>query len=164
MHKQTGLSLTETIILIAVISVSLSLGIPSFTSYYQKQKQQQQKHKLLNTLQLAKSQAIQKRSTVTVCASSSGNNCSGTWNDGILLFTDHNNNHKFDGADKPLRHVKIDKNNGLLEFKAFPSNKYLQFSATGMLTSNNGSFYYTSNTPGTSFKLIINKAGRIRIS
>ncbi len=102
--KNRGFTLIELMVVIALMGmlsgVLISMGdlIRDYrVSYVQK--------RVYYSLLLAKSEAIKRNTTVSVCRSSSGNACSGgnNWNDGWIVFTDKNANQQKDSADSLVR-------------------------------------------------------------
>ncbi|WP_330924185.1 GspH/FimT family pseudopilin [Candidatus Sororendozoicomonas aggregata] len=104
LKQQKGFTLIELMVVIALMGmlsgVLISMGdlIRDFrVTYIQK--------RVYYSLILAKSEAIKRNTTVSVCRSPSGSSCSSgnNWNDGWIVFTDKNDNRQKDGVDNLVR-------------------------------------------------------------
>lgn len=87
-RAQTGFTLLELIITIAVLGIFLSLAVPSFLGAIQNNRMSGYANDFITAMQLARSEATQLRRPVSVCASSDGASCTGDWEDGWIVFVD----------------------------------------------------------------------------
>lgn len=88
-NKQGGLTLLELMVGISVLAIILSIGVPGFQSIMQSSRATSIANDLLGHLQLARSEAVRRAQTVTLCPSSDGENCDGSdWEVGWLLLAD----------------------------------------------------------------------------
>ena len=102
--RKSGFSLVELLVTISVAVTLLSLAAPSFLAFINKNRLATASDELFVSLNYARSEAIKRRTTMTLCAkSTTGILCdtSGTAEDyaqGWLVFLDCNNNNAFDTA------------------------------------------------------------------
>jgi len=83
-----GLTLLEVIIALAVAAILAMAGAPSFDNYIRNNGVYADR-KLLNTaLMGARYEAVARNKTVSMCSSSTGTDCSGTWSQGWIVFLD----------------------------------------------------------------------------
>jgi type IV fimbrial biogenesis protein FimT len=105
-HTQSrtrGFSLPELIGVLAVAGLSVSLAVPSYQFLLRTDRQSEAVNRLLTTLQVARSSAITRNTTITVCASLGGKSCDGhSWEDGWLAWSNADA-----GADGVARHVLL---------------------------------------------------------
>ncbi len=101
-NKNNGFTLIELLLGIAIITILLGQAIPSFNQLIEKRKATANVQRLMQTLQLSRTTAITENTTVTICPTSDGLNCSSNWSDGYLSFKDINNNRTFDSGDEKL--------------------------------------------------------------
>lgn len=88
---QRGFSLVELMITIAVAVILMSMAVPSFSSMIMNNRLSATSEELLKGLQLARSEAMRRGATATVCASDGGTACNGTsWKQGWLVWVDLN--------------------------------------------------------------------------
>lgn len=93
MHgTQTGLSLADVTIALAVTAIVLTLGIPSFSQIIDQTRLQSTADRLARDLALARSAAIRGSTPVVMCSSNDGRSCSGEkdWGNGWIIFEDAN--------------------------------------------------------------------------
>ncbi|KTT05021.1 peptidase [Pseudomonas oryzihabitans] len=89
MRTQYGFTLIETMVAIAILAIVISIAAPSFTSMLQSNRAAVLSNELLGTLQIARSEALKRRTNVVLCRSAVGSsNCvNGTdWSSGWLLM------------------------------------------------------------------------------
>ncbi len=105
-----GFNLVELMVVILIISVLLGIGIPSFRYVTNSNRVATQVNTLLGDMQFARSEAIKRGATVSVCAANNPTAvaaaCSGSnaWQQGWVVFVDVNNSGKIDSAaDTVLR-------------------------------------------------------------
>jgi type IV fimbrial biogenesis protein FimT len=89
MKKNTGFTLIELLITIAIISVLLVVGMPSLKNFMQGSQLVASTNELVTAFNVARSEAIKRNGSVTVCESTNGTTCSagtGDWQDGWIVF------------------------------------------------------------------------------
>jgi len=92
--SQQGLSVLELLIVVAAIAIVVLITVPGSTMLLEKYRLKTSSTSLLDGLELAKSEAQLRSSTVKVCPSSNGHSCrkDGNWNYGWVVFSDGNGN------------------------------------------------------------------------
>ena len=93
-HKNLGLTVLETLIILAAVAVVILIAVPGSDVLLEKYRLKSASSALLNGLELAKSEAQTRGSTVIMCPSSNGHSCRSdhNWNHGWLIYTDGNGN------------------------------------------------------------------------
>ena len=93
-HKSLGLTVVEMLIILAAAAVVVLIAVPGSDMLLEKYRLKSASSELLNGLELAKSEAQTRGSTVIMCPSSNGHSCrtDHNWNHGWLVFTDGNGN------------------------------------------------------------------------
>ncbi|PKO39027.1 MAG: hypothetical protein CVU33_06565 [Betaproteobacteria bacterium HGW-Betaproteobacteria-6] len=88
--RQSGLTLVELMVTLAVLAILLSIAVPSFQSAIATSQLTSSTNDLIATLAQARMEALRQGKRVTVCISSNGTQCatSGTWQQGWITFTD----------------------------------------------------------------------------
>jgi type IV fimbrial biogenesis protein FimT len=91
MKSQSGFTLIELMITLTVAGILMMVAVPSYREFIQSNRMTTQVNLLVATLKAARSEAIKRRKTVTVCKSSDQVSCasSGGWEQGwITVATD----------------------------------------------------------------------------
>lgn len=128
---QSGFTLIELMVTLAVAAVVLTLGVPSFQQTIQNNRLVTQANNLIAALNMARSEAIKRGTNVTLCKrNSAGTACNnaGNWEGGWLLFTDLNGNGAFadNGNSTPC---EANEDCILRDFGALPSGFTLRTGA-----------------------------------
>ncbi|MBI3546567.1 MAG: GspH/FimT family protein [Gammaproteobacteria bacterium] len=124
-------------------------------------------NELMTQLNLARSEAIKRGTTVTLCKSANGKVCTdkAEWHDGLIIFVDENANHQIDGSEnliyvKPGRQGNVSFRYGgekeLYSYTTYHPEGYARPNAT---------FTFCNDRSSTQAKaVIINTVGRPRSS
>lgn len=104
MKKNSGFTLLELMITIALAAILLSVGVPSFNGLIKDSRLTVGNNDLVTAFNLARSEAIKRGLRVTVCKSADQASCttSNNWEQGWLVFTDENENGSYDAAGETL--------------------------------------------------------------
>ncbi len=94
-----GFTLVELLATIAVATILLGIATPSFIEFSRKTRITTYTNDFVATMNFARSEAIRRGATVTICHTNNETACSGTWSDGWLVFTDKNGNGAIDTTD-----------------------------------------------------------------
>jgi type IV fimbrial biogenesis protein FimT len=85
MGKNTGFTLIELMVTLAVLAIFLTIAIPNFQAFVHNNRMAGQANEMMTTLNFARSESIKRAANVTVCASSDGATCTGTWTQGWVV-------------------------------------------------------------------------------
>lgn len=90
--RQKGLTLIELLVTLTIVGVLVSLAVPGFTSFLAKRAIAASLSDLASDFRLARSEALRRGRTVSICRSSNGTSCatSGSWSLGWIVFIDPN--------------------------------------------------------------------------
>lgn len=82
---QSGFTLLELMVTLAVAAILLGLAVPSFMAMGLNSKLRSTANNLVASAYLARSEAIKLNASVTLCASSNGSTCGGDWREGWII-------------------------------------------------------------------------------
>lgn len=91
-RRVQGLTLIELMTVLTVLGVLLGIGVPSFQDLIRDNRLKAHTDAFLSSLSRARAEAVARNVSVTVCSSSDGTTCSGSWSDGWIVFIDCNAN------------------------------------------------------------------------
>lgn len=168
MQYAKGFTLAELIVSLSILAIMLALAVPSFGNIVKSNRAAAFTNDLLTDLHVARSEAIRRNQPVTMCKSEDRQSCSGNWGDGWIIFSDANRDRTIDGdqGDKLLATSDAVGKSLKLNWNAFRSDNYIQFSSMGFIHSNNGTFKICppDNDARQARAVIINRVGRARVS
>lgn len=101
---QSGFTLVELMIVVAILALLVTVGIPSFNSFLADNRMSSYTNDLIADLNLARSEAIKRNTPVSICSSTDQASCanSSSWNTGWVIFTDTGTEGTVDGTDTIL--------------------------------------------------------------
>lgn len=148
---QRGATLVELMMTLAVMGVLAGLSMPYLKDMLSNWRITSQTNELLSDLSIARGQAAALATTVTVCASSDGATCTGTWDQGRIVFTDANADAAISTGDQLLRYTPAINSATSLVAANLATTGRIQFRPTGMATGATGT--------GATFKLCDYRTG-----
>jgi type IV fimbrial biogenesis protein FimT len=108
MPEQRGFTLIELLVTITVLAIVLGVGLPGLRDFVLNNRQVSAVNDMVGNLQYARTEAVARNRTVSVCPSANGTSCSGSdWSVGWIVFNDDDGDGAMDGGDEVvLRRVE----------------------------------------------------------
>lgn len=92
MKRQKGFTVTELMVVVAIVAILLSVGVPSYRYITTSYRMSSEVNSLLGDLMYARAEAIKEGQGVTVCVSTNGTGCTGgAWQGGWIIFSNPTN-------------------------------------------------------------------------
>ena len=103
--RDQGVTLIELLTVIAIVAILAAIGVPSFQETIVRNRMAAQSNEFLSALNFARSEAIKRGHSVTLCRSTNATSCASTggWESGWLAFSDPNGNGTMDTGDASIR-------------------------------------------------------------
>jgi type IV fimbrial biogenesis protein FimT len=119
-HDQSGLTLLELLVAIAIGAILVTAAVPSMQSYNAKGQVKAHQRSVENALKFAREQAVTQGNFVTICdkdsAAETCNAGAADWTNGWLIFLDDDRNGEFGVGDQLLQVKEYEGRNVLRVF------------------------------------------------
>lgn len=167
MKKNTGFTLIELIVTVAIAAIVMAIGIPSFRETINQNQLTTYSNQFIGSLNLARSEAIKRGSRVTLCPSSSGTNCQKIgYENGWIIFNDQNSNAEVDGEAIVRIYEKMPE--GMTLTGNANVETYVSYWGDGASRLNGSPGGFQSGTltlckNGKARKIILSSPGRLRV-
>lgn len=162
--KVTGFTLLELMIAVVILSILVTLAVPSFRQMIANNRASSQANQLLQLVTLARSEAVRRNRSVTLCRATVVTTCAGTgnWADGVVLFADANGNGQIDVATDEVIRSLLPYAPGTTVTGNTNVTARITFNPQG-LSTNNGTFTIVpaGSTTSTQYRyLVLGPTGR----
>ncbi len=162
-----GFSLIELLVCLFVASILFGLALPSLGEFVSRQRAVAAVNQIIGAVVATRHAAVKHRTTTTLCAATAGQ-CVGAhrWHVGAMIFKDANANGQREPNELILAQLPAMGRGERVYWRSFRNKPYLQFSARGWTSWQNGSFQYCPADADArlSKAVIINAQGRAAVS
>lgn len=136
---QTGLTLMELIVALAILGLVLALATPSFNAIAESGRFAGASHQLSVSLATARTLSITRGQRVSVCPLDSGNRCSGgsDWTRGWMVFLDPDRVGQPKDSDAVVQIMEREPGNGALRVGTTPGRRLVRYSPLGTAGGSN---------------------------
>lgn len=165
--NQRAFSLFELLITLSILSIMMMIAIPNFQNYQARQEISQLLPLIRQHVSLAKNTAQIHHTNIIICSSSTVDKCElNQWNNGIIVFSDLNNNKKIDHNETIHKLTQTDLRFGSIKWNGgVTSPNVVTFQGdTGLPRGSPGNFLYCSfKNPDHHRYISISPMGHTRI-
>ncbi|MBJ7419349.1 MAG: GspH/FimT family pseudopilin [Rhodoferax sp.] len=178
LHRQSGMTLIELMVALAILGILLAIGIPSLQAMSETEAVRGHVNTFFSTLRYARSEAIRNRAQVVICPSASSESASPScttadtarWHQGWIVFVnrDGDSSYSYDVKKDTLLRVQgaITNSGGIEKISGATPNKLVYRNTGILLTGGTSSFTFdaTSTSERQRKRVCISMQGRARIS
>lgn len=142
-RRALGITIVELVVCLAVVSILVTTGVPAFSNFIQSNRLSESTFDLLGTINLARSEAVKRRTRVVLCRSvnpaATTPSCGGTantWTKGWLVFATGDGNNTYEPATDTLLETGWVDSPDVTVITNSTSSNNLEYNADG--TTNEG--------------------------
>ena len=158
-----GVTLLELLVVLFILALLLTQAAGSWSGLLRSSRADATIYQLQRLIYRARSQAISSGDIVSLCAYSPGG-CGNNYEQGLMLFSDRNNNGLVDDDDRLLEVMYLELHGGELLWRASGGRNYLRYSPNGAARQF-GRFHLCPVDADLRYarSLVINRQGRVRV-
>lgn len=158
-----GYSLLELLITLLLVLSIASFATPSLRAFVDSARADAIQESLRKAIYRTRSTAIFNKKIVSLCPYGEGG-CGAAWEDGLMIFTDQNNNGKIDAGDELLEKFYIEKAGYRISWRASARKNFLRYSPSGMARAF-GRFTICNDSRDLRLArtIVVNRQGRLRL-
>jgi len=167
MKKNSGFTLVEMLLTVAVISIVMAFALPSMRAFSQNDRLTTNVNSMVGHLAYARSEAVKRSQQVSVCVSNNTEtpapSCTGgSWEDGWLVYIDADASNTFDANEIVIKaHAPLTGDNRLTPTAL---GVQITYNNRGFLASSTGSMQLCDARNGPHGKtLTLTATGRVRL-
>lgn len=160
-NDQHGMTLTELLIVLLIISISFAFVLPAIDGFLLQQRGYYEIQQLQTLIDTSRTTAVALQSHATLCPLDSQQRCDNNWNASLTLFQDRNGNRALDTNETVIQTIPAADN----DVKRHYPNRALMFDERGFAAVNNGSLSYCRRLPNNRYSTsvwIVSRMGRVR--
>lgn len=159
-NRQSGFTLIEILIVVALASVLMSLAMPSFRTFLVKRSVQAAVDTMVLDMRFARSESIKRTTRVSMCSSTNGTSCAAaaSWRDGWIIFIDDDGDGTVDASDVVLR--VQDSFPNLEAVTTSAATLAIVYQPTGWARAASQTFTFTPMGGGSSRLVCVSNQGR----
>jgi type IV fimbrial biogenesis protein FimT len=164
--REQGFTMIELLVTLSIITLLMAVATPQLPAFIEKLQGEKALIAVARAIKVGRTAAIKTGVTVTVCRSSDALQCSGSWQNGLIVFTDQNKDRAINQNDKILLQLVFNNLPGTIVWRAFQNRQYLQLNSRGDMIHQNGTFTYcaSSGKAESAHQLVVSGTGRIRFA
>lgn len=130
-YSSSGFTILELMIAVAIAGIMAAVALPNFSAMIKNNCMTTKANNLVSSLQLARSEAIKRRTNVTVSASSA--TADDEWGAGWSVFIDSNSDNSVSVGEEVIRVVQLSCGLGTTKFDGSVSS--IDYEPKGYLTT-----------------------------
>jgi len=162
MHH-SGFTLIEALISLTIIAILAAISLPAARDFISHTQEELLQKQLIHVIQLAKHEAIAMHAPVGLCQSDNQSTCSGSWEQGQLIFLDETADGIVHSRQQIISVMQMSVQHGRIKWRSFPRyRQYLLFSPMQWMENENGTFWHC-HADKSVWAMTVSKTGRTQI-
>ena len=101
--RQAGFTLIELMVALSVLAILAAAAVPNFSSFIHRSRMTTESSNLVSDVEIARSEAARRNTTITVCPTADGTNCTSDWTQRRVVFVDSNGDNIISNGEEVIR-------------------------------------------------------------
>jgi len=143
--RVVGITIVELVVSLAVVSILVTTGVPAFSNFIQSNKISESAFDALGTINLARAEAVKRRTRVVLCRSADSaaatpacGGAANTWTTGWLVFASGDTNNTYEAATDTLLGRGVVRSSNVTVITNSTSNNNLEYNSDGTTNESGG--------------------------
>jgi type IV fimbrial biogenesis protein FimT len=168
-YANAGLSLIEVMVALVIFALTLRFGMPAYGDWIASRKLANHAEYLVETLNLARSEAVKRGMRVNLCKSRDRKQCdnNATWDAGWIMFADENRDGQIEATENLILR-ESSPGDGITIAANAPLKDYVSYTSYGYARLLNGALQmgtFVVCRPGqNAIHVVLANSGRARIA
>jgi type IV fimbrial biogenesis protein FimT len=137
--NQSGFTLIELMIVTSILVILIAVGVPGLQAFIKNNRMVANTNLMMVSIKTARSEAMTQRTPVTLCRSSDGAACGGTWSDGHIAFLDADADGTVDGGETILLYNRVDNPDIVVTYSG---GNFMTFDRRGRAVGTSGAMLF----------------------
>jgi len=130
-HGQRGITLTELLVVLAIVAVLTGLLLPGSATLVGETRDETTMRGVLAAINYARTVALTTGEPAVLCALDDGGRCDGAWSAGFSVFADRDADARLDADERVYRKIDAVRDGARLALRAFRTGRYLRLLPNG---------------------------------
>lgn len=169
LDNQHGFTVMELMVTLAIAAILLSVAAPNLSQFSQNSRLRARNFELLDSINVARSEAVKRGVQVVLCRSANGTSCGGTantWTTGWLVYVNATGTLAYEPPGDTLLRIGTGTSDGTAITTNSLGNQYLDYARTGATNEGGPAVFAICDSRGGAYgrSISVTQVGRAALT